>query len=203
MLGIHAGTTITSALRLPAFTTMMCSPFRCGIRPVRTSNFQLSQSASARSRLFSTERHLASNALSKSHFSNKLELRFRPRSVPFPGLGLRTTPKPPFSFAARDVLIGPSAARHFSILGQLSSLTSFRKGPPSSASSLGKIVALAKPERKPLLIAIGLLLVSSAVTMSVPFTIGKLIDYFSTTNPVSRAFFPSLLLMWFCRYLVC
>ncbi|KAI0740623.1 P-loop containing nucleoside triphosphate hydrolase protein [Earliella scabrosa] len=31
--------------------------------------------------------------------------------------------------------------------------------------------------------AIGLLLMSSAVSMSVPFTIGKLIDYFSSTNP--------------------
>lgn len=56
--------------------------------------------------------------------------------------------------------------------------------PNKSASSFRKIVALAKPERKPLGIAIGLLFVSSAVSMSVPFTIGKLIDYFTTTNPV-------------------
>ena len=49
----------------------------------------------------------------------------------------------------------------------------------------GMIVALARPEKKPLGIAIGLLMVSSAVSMSVPFTIGKLIDYFSSTNPVS------------------
>ena len=54
-----------------------------------------------------------------------------------------------------------------------------------SASSFRKIVALARPEKKPLGIAIGLLMVSSAVSMSVPFTIGKLIDYFSSTNPVS------------------
>jgi len=56
---------------------------------------------------------------------------------------------------------------------------------PESASSFRKIVALARPEWKPLTIAIGLLLLSSAVSMSVPFTIGKLIDFFSTTNPVS------------------
>ncbi|KAF8911548.1 P-loop containing nucleoside triphosphate hydrolase protein [Gymnopilus junonius] len=54
---------------------------------------------------------------------------------------------------------------------------------PESSSSFRKIVALAKPESKPLGIAIGLLLVSSAVSMSVPFTIGKLIDFFSTTSP--------------------
>nr|VWO94902.1 Iron-regulated surface determinant protein B (Fur-regulated protein B) (Staphylococcal iron-regulated protein H) (Staphylococcus aureus surface protein J) [Ganoderma boninense] len=53
-----------------------------------------------------------------------------------------------------------------------------------SASSFRKVVALALPEKKPLGIAIGLLLVSSTVSMSVPFTIGKLIDYFSTANPV-------------------
>ena len=53
-----------------------------------------------------------------------------------------------------------------------------------SASSFRKIAALALPEKKPLGIAIGLLLVSSTVSMSVPFTIGKLIDYFSTVNPV-------------------
>ncbi|KAF9012587.1 ATP-binding cassette transporter [Cyathus striatus] len=58
--------------------------------------------------------------------------------------------------------------------------------PPSagqSSSSFRKIAALARPERKPLAIAIVLLLLSSAVSMSVPFTIGKLIDFFSTPNP--------------------
>ncbi|KAF9486088.1 hypothetical protein BDN70DRAFT_794900 [Pholiota conissans] len=56
-------------------------------------------------------------------------------------------------------------------------------GTTTSSSSFKKIVALAKPEWKPLTIAIGLLLMSSAVSMSVPLTIGKLIDFFSTTNP--------------------
>lgn len=55
---------------------------------------------------------------------------------------------------------------------------------PSNISSFRKIIALAKPERKPLLIAIGLLLVSSAVSMTIPFTVGKLIDFFSSPNPV-------------------
>lgn len=32
--------------------------------------------------------------------------------------------------------------------------------------------------------AIGLLLVSSSVSLSIPFTIGKLIDFFASTNPV-------------------
>jgi len=55
---------------------------------------------------------------------------------------------------------------------------------PQSASSFRKIISLAKPERKPLLIAVGLLLVSSSISMSIPVTIGKLIDFFSTTTSV-------------------
>lgn len=58
-----------------------------------------------------------------------------------------------------------------------------------SASSFGKIASLAKPEKKPLLMAVGLLFVSSSVSLSIPFTIGKLIDFFSSTNPVRIHFF--------------
>lgn len=58
-------------------------------------------------------------------------------------------------------------------------------GDSSKYSSFRKIVALARPERRPLLIAIGLLLVSSMVSMSIPFSVGKLIDFFTSENPVS------------------
>jgi len=51
-----------------------------------------------------------------------------------------------------------------------------------STSSIKKLVQLAKPEKKPLSIAIGLLLVSSSVSMLVPLTIGKLIDFFSSSD---------------------
>lgn len=53
-----------------------------------------------------------------------------------------------------------------------------------SASSFRKIASLAKEEKKPLLIATGLLFASSSVSMTIPFTIGKLIDFFSTNDPV-------------------
>ena len=69
----------------------------------------------------------------------------------------------------------------------------FRKDKTGS-SSFRKIVSLARPEKKPLLIAVGLLFVSSAVSMSVPFTIGKLIDFFSSTNPVSLSKIPSYMI---------
>ncbi|KAK7472446.1 ATP-binding cassette permease mdl1 [Stygiomarasmius scandens] len=54
---------------------------------------------------------------------------------------------------------------------------------PGTMQSFRKIVALARPEKKPLLTAVGLLFMSSAVSMSIPFTIGKLIDFFSSTDP--------------------
>lgn len=72
-----------------------------------------------------------------------------------------------------------------------------------STSSLKRIYQLALTEKKPLSMAIGLvsntlavchseintviyyqLLVSSSVSMSVPFTIGRIIDYFTSPNPV-------------------
>jgi len=64
------------------------------------------------------------------------------------------------------------------------SLLSNAGGTSSTTASFRKIVALARPERRPLLTAIGLLFVSSSVALSIPFTVGKLIDYFTSPNPV-------------------
>jgi hypothetical protein len=66
------------------------------------------------------------------------------------------------------------------------SLLSNADGTTSTSASFRKIVAFARPERRPLLTAIGLLLVSSSVSLSIPFTVGKLIDYFTSLNPVGR-----------------
>ncbi|KAK4686813.1 ATP-binding cassette, subfamily B (MDR/TAP), member 10, partial [Tremellales sp. Uapishka_1] len=49
-------------------------------------------------------------------------------------------------------------------------------------SNVRKLIELAKPEKKSIGIAIGLLVVSSSVSMLVPLTIGKLIDFFSTNS---------------------
>jgi len=65
------------------------------------------------------------------------------------------------------------------------SLLSNGGGKSSTSASFRKIVALARPERRPLLAAISLLFVSSSVSLSIPFTVGKLIDYFTFPNPVS------------------
>lgn len=67
-----------------------------------------------------------------------------------------------------------------------------------SGSSVAKLMELAKPEKKQLSLAIGLLFVSSSVSMLVPLTIGKLIDFFSTSATVSSrpfSLFPSPLLL--------
>lgn len=66
----------------------------------------------------------------------------------------------------------------------LSRLIPIGEDPSKSASSFRAIVSLARPEKRPLTLAVGLLLVSSSVSMSIPFTVGKLIDFFSSSNPV-------------------
>lgn len=78
---------------------------------------------------------------------------------------------------------GPAAPKP-SVLSRVLPASLAEKG--KTASSFRKIVALAKPETKPLTISIGLLVVSSAVSMSIPFTVGRLIDFFTTPTPVSH-----------------
>ncbi|KAF7297960.1 ATP-binding cassette transporter [Mycena chlorophos] len=88
----------------------------------------------------------------------------------FPPLRTYSTPNPSEQTAAEAPKARPS------LLSRLSPKA-------GSVSSFRKIAALAKPEQKSLLTAVGLLTVSSTVFMSVPLTIGKLIDYFSSANP--------------------
>ncbi|CAE6346976.1 unnamed protein product [Rhizoctonia solani] len=49
----------------------------------------------------------------------------------------------------------------------------------TQTANLRQLFALAKPEKTTLLTAFGLLLISSSVTMSIPLTFGKLIDFFA------------------------
>ncbi|KAL7408902.1 hypothetical protein BDY24DRAFT_405034 [Mrakia frigida] len=65
----------------------------------------------------------------------------------------------------------------------LSKLPASLRPPADADSSIVKLLALAKPERKPIAWAVALLILSSLVSMSVPMTIGKLIDFFSNTDP--------------------
>lgn len=103
------------------------------------------------------------NASLEIHSFRAFGVRFNSTQAPAP----KTTPPEKRSLLAR-FLPKPAAS----------------KGAPNT-SSFRKILVLAKPEWKPLTLAIGLLLGSSAVSMSVPFTIGRLIDFFSTESPVS------------------
>ncbi|KAG9312179.1 P-loop containing nucleoside triphosphate hydrolase protein [Chiua virens] len=76
-----------------------------------------------------------------------------------------------------------SLVRHFAAPARPSLLARLLPKPsPDSGSSFRKVIALAKPEKKPLFIAICLLLVSSSVSMTIPLTVGKLIDFFSASN---------------------
>jgi hypothetical protein len=105
---------------------------------------------------------------------------FRHAFRTFPTQRFNSTQAPP------PPTTSPTAPKTRSLLSRfIPSPSDVKTGTLDSKSSFKKIVALAKPEWKPLSIAIGLLLASSAVSMSIPFTIGRLIDFFSTANPVS------------------
>lgn len=73
--------------------------------------------------------------------------------------------------------------------------------PKAKLGELRRLASLAKPEQKTILTAIGLLFVSSAVSLSIPFTIGRIIDIFSSSSgaslPVSTSTAAVLLALFF------
>jgi hypothetical protein len=116
---------------------------------------------------------------------------------PWPTFKFTSTPKR--FFAASSTPSSPTsppsptpsyAPIRRSILSRIlpASLLTSPDGTTSSSTSFRKIVALARPERRPLMTAIGLLLISSSVSLSIPFTVGRLIDYFTSPSPVSWSF---------------
>jgi hypothetical protein len=124
-------------------------------------------------------------------------------ALPHPSTCRRHPPCPTYAFAQGTRLFVTSPATRAptsqspsstptttrrSILSRFlpSSFSPSTDGSIPTSTSFRKIVALARPERRPLLTAIGLLLVSSSVSLSIPFTVGKLIDYFTSANPVGR-----------------
>ncbi|XP_061414936.1 ATP-binding cassette sub-family B member 10, mitochondrial [Lethenteron reissneri] len=61
------------------------------------------------------------------------------------------------------------------------------KSADDSSKDLKKLMALARPESRTLAAAVGLLCISSVVTMSVPFCLGKVIDVINSTGGVDMA----------------
>ncbi|KAL1405045.1 ATP-binding cassette permease mdl1 [Vanrija albida] len=110
-------------------------------------------------------------------------------STPTPDKGSAAPSTAPTSVPSpAPVAAPPSTAEPAARRGLLARLTSSLALPKpkasakegESSSSLRKLAALAIPERKTLGVAVGLLLVSSSVSMLVPLTIGKIIDFFSS-----------------------
>ena len=126
---------------------------------------------------FAKRRHMAGLYVARVLVSPRLVLR-PPRPALF-------RPPRPFvlSHPPRRLFASHPPPAHRALLARLLPKT-FRPS-PDSGSSLRKVISLAKPERKPLFLAICLLLVSSSVAMTIPLTIGKLIDFFSADDPVS------------------
>ncbi|XP_004365108.2 ATP-binding cassette sub-family B member 10 [Capsaspora owczarzaki ATCC 30864] len=71
------------------------------------------------------------------------------------------------AFGPVQSLCGPSSVRFKKYVVPASKITQ---------SELSRLMGLAKPEARTLAIAVGLLVVSSAVTMAVPFSMGRIID---------------------------
>ena len=52
--------------------------------------------------------------------------------------------------------------------------------PPTQFPDLKRLISLALPQKRTILIALGFLLISSSISLTVPFAIGKLIDFFTS-----------------------
>lgn len=102
-----------------------------------------------------------------------------------------TTPQPPAASGAPGTsgASGSLASRlsgRFRALLQAQLAKSARdskdgaSAPPTNFPDLRRLFSLAMPERKNIVIALALLLVSSCITLTVPFAIGRLIDFFTS-----------------------
>lgn len=149
-----------------------------GLRLGRTGTLITSQLTYVQLRVrgFSTIR------LPRQHLIQSCATCYRPLCVPNPSLNTICRPS---STKTTSTLPTSRPQNRLSPFSLLRSSNSGSSNSSSNLSSFRKIISLSGPERKPLLIATGLLLVSSSVSMSIPFTVGRLIDFFSTANPVS------------------
>lgn len=169
--------------RLPIRKTLQ-GPLHTSFNPILRPNLCFRAAFSVYSRLNTTSMPsftlILPTKIPRRSFSPSWRIPNRFYSTPTPAAST-TEAKPS---AISDVSDSPPAPTpKSSILTRIIPPTLIVKD-VQSASSMKKIALLAKPERKPLLQATGLLFLSSSVSMSIPFTIGKLIDFFSSTDPV-------------------
>lgn len=91
----------------------------------------------------------------------------------------------PSKLTSKNLLLKPTTFRHsFStsrIVREEIKEQAAAKTPKADPKEIKRLFRLAKPEAKSLTAATGLLVISSAVSMSVPFSMGKIIDI--VTNP--------------------
>lgn len=103
------------------------------------------------------------------------------------GLGLRFNSSTPTKLddASTGTAVELEKEPRKGLIARLTSALSLKNVGPQDTSETGQssvkqLFQLAKPEKKTLGIAVGLLCISSSVSMLVPLTIGKLIDFFSS-----------------------
>ena len=71
------------------------------------------------------------------------------------------------------------------------------QGKKAGVGEVWRLIRIAKPEARMLSMAFGFLLVSSAVSMSIPFSIGKILDIATNSNPNALMETFGLTLPWF------
>lgn len=100
----------------------------------------------------------------------------------------RPSPPSPPSPTSTELTPPPPPSPTKSLLSRIrSSIPSSLRPPSDTSTSIRKLLALARPEKKTIGWAVALLVFSSLISASVPFTIGSLIDFFSASSdsPVS------------------
>ncbi|KAA1470423.1 hypothetical protein DENSPDRAFT_836220 [Dentipellis sp. KUC8613] len=122
------------------------------------------------------------------HFTPSLFLRFAsttPTPTPAPASSPTPPPAPAPTPPAKDPSppSKPAKSKTGSLSSRITSLIVGSNEDKASTASLRMLVSLARAERKPITLAMSLLLISSAVSLSIPFTVGRLIDFFTSPNP--------------------
>ncbi|KAJ3575268.1 hypothetical protein NP233_g1204 [Leucocoprinus birnbaumii] len=182
MLGVCTRGTGTLRLQVLSASPALCRCAQVGLASVRIRTLV---TLPPRKAGISVTPHSSSTLSKLSRPLTPLDFRIQVRNQISSGLQVRLnstndTKSSTIRDKATDVTKSPEAQSQQPRSSLLSNI--FSKS-PQGLSSFTKIVALAKPEKKPLLIAIGLLFISASVSMSIPFTIGRLIDFFSAANP--------------------
>ena len=172
-------------------TIHIVRPTVAGAIPPRRSQQPVQLSLALQRRWNSSESKGLQNASQSALGSDKAQ----PKTSPSPSLS-STSASSPTSSASADTFVSRITARvRTAVINSISKAAS-RSGTgsgsdetikPPTYPDFRRLFSLAGPEKKSIILALAMLLVSSAVGLAVPFTIGKVIDFFTGPAPESES----------------